>query len=116
METLNVEEAKRMVTAMGPSINYDTTREPWFPKLRTDVAVVLRDAEDGCSYGRSVLYIAYNNGHGTKIEKFHDTGNIHDNFHVWSVDIIKGILTVRVGYGGHEPTLKKNLSELGLPA
>lgn len=115
MNVLNQTEAKILVTNMGPSIRYDITRNPWFPEGRTDIAVVQRDAEDGCSYGRTIWYIAYDNGNGgTKIEKLHDTGPIHDNCHTWSVKVIDGVLNVKIGYGKYEATLKKRLSELGL--
>ena len=118
MNELNSEKAKMLATQMGPHIGggiFDITRDPWFPKGRTDVAIVQRDAEDGSSYGRTKWYIAYDSGGGTQIKTLHDSGNIHDNCHTWSVEVIDGVLTVRIGYGGYEPTLKKKLSELGLP-
>lgn len=114
MQVLNLEVAEAMVTKAGPSIGYDKTRGPWIPKPRTDVAVFQRDAEDGYSYGRTVWYVAYDNGAGPKIEPFHDTGRTHDNCHTWSVEVVDGLLKVRIGYGGHEPTITKPLTTLGL--
>jgi hypothetical protein len=111
MKILNQEEAKRLVTNESPSIRYDITRDPWFPKSRTDVAVVQRDAEDGCSYGRTVWYVAYDNGKGTKIKRLHDTGTTHDNCHTWSVNVVAGFLVVKTSKG----EFRKELSKLGLP-
>lgn len=115
MRTLNSEVAKMLATSAGPTIHFNTTRNPWFPKGRTDVAVVQRDAEDGHSYGRTRWYVTYDNGAGTQIELLHDSGDTHDNCHTWSVEVIDGVLTVRIGYGSNEPTLTKKLSDLGLP-
>lgn len=117
MEILNSEEAKRLATQMGPRIGggiLDVTRDPWFPKGRTDVAIVQRDAEDGESYGRTKWYIAFDNGSGTQMELLHDSKETHDNCHTWSVEVIDGELVVKIGYGGYEPTLKRKLSNLGL--
>jgi hypothetical protein len=117
MNILNSEEAIMLATQMGPHIGgriLDVTRDPWFPKGRTDIAVVQRDAEDGSSYGRTKWYVAYDNGNGTKIQTLHDSGNIHDNCHTWSVEVISEVLTVKIGYGGYEPTLTLKLSKLGL--
>ena len=111
---INPEEVKKVVNRLGPHIEYDITRDCWFPEGRKDIAVIQRDAEDGFSYGRTVWYLAYNNGTGTQVIPLHDTGKIHDNCHTWSVKVEDDILKVRIGYGGYEPTLTKRLSELGI--
>jgi len=116
MKVLNQEEAMELVTEAGPNINshYDITHEPWFPEGRTDVAIIQRDAEDGSGYGRTKWYVAYDNGKGVRIEQLSDTGEIHDNCHTWSVEVINGVLTAKVGYGGNEGILERDLSHLGL--
>ena len=44
MHTLNIEEAKQLVTKAGPNIdsNYDMTRGPWMLEPRTDLVVFQR--------------------------------------------------------------------------
>lgn len=110
IKVLDIEEAKSKVTEWGPSIKYDTTREPVFPPNREDVAIIQRDAEDGETYGRTVWYVAFNKGEGTEIRTFHDTGRTHDNYHIDSVDIEDGILMLKTNRGDF--TMK--LSDLGL--
>lgn len=116
MNVLNIEEAKRLVGEAGPNISsmYDLTRGPWMFEPRTDVAVFQRDAEDGHSYGRTIWYVAYDGGAGTKIVELHDTGNIHDNCHTWSATINEGVINVEIGYGSYKKTLQMPLSDLGL--
>ena len=118
MGKIDVEEAMDMVDKAGPFINkhYDITRPPWFPKGRTDIALIQRDAEDGHDRNRTVLYIAYNNGTGTKVVMFYDPGKIHGYFHTWSVKVDKEFLIMKVGYEGQNKTLRKKLSDLELLA
>jgi hypothetical protein len=117
MNELNSEIAKALATTAGPHISstFDMTKGPIFPVGRKDVAIMQRDAEDGHSYGRTKWYIAYNNGSGTKIENFHDSGDTHNNCHTLSVEVIRGVLNVKIGWGGSEKILTKKLSELELP-
>ena len=114
MKSLDVDMAKQLVTAAGPTIRYDKTGNPWFPKDRADVAIIQRDAEDGHSYGRTIWYVAYDNGQGVRIKKLHDTGNIHDNCHTWSIDLVDGVLKVNASYGNTKPKIEVRLSDLGL--
>lgn len=118
MNELNSELAKTLATNAGPNISstFDMTRGPIFPAGRKDVAIMQRDAEDGHSYGRTKWYVAYDNGSGTKIENLCDSGNTHDNCHTWSVEVIDGVLTAKVGWGDNKKTLTKKLSDLGLTA
>jgi hypothetical protein len=116
MKKLDLEKAKRMVTAAGPSIddNYDITKGPWIFGSRTDIAVFQRDAENGFSYGRTVWYVAYDKGSGVELKVLHDTGRTHDNCHTLWAEIVDGVLEVKIGYGGFEKTLKTRLFDLGL--
>lgn len=114
---LDIEKAKELVSKQKPHISktFDKVSGPWFPEGRKDVAVFQKDAEDGSNYGRTIWYLAYGrDGQGIEVKQLHDTGDIHDNCHTWSVNIVKGEIVVRIGYGGHEPTLKTKLSDLGL--
>ena len=59
--------------------------------------------------------MVFDYGKGTKVKQISSTGVTHDGGHTWSVEIINGVLNVKIGYGGSERTLQEELSDLGLP-
>lgn len=57
--SINPEEARGYINEIGPSLGYDFTYNPSFPKGRQDVCLVVHAAENGVSYGYDTLYLVW---------------------------------------------------------
>lgn len=112
IKNLNTKEAMDAIKNMPPKISfgYNDIRKPIFPEGRTDICVIQKDAEDGYSCGRTVLYVVYGDAGRIIVDVLYDTGFIHDNFHVWSVKINNNNLTVSIGYGSVKKILTYHLT------
>jgi hypothetical protein len=56
---ISPDSAKRLVDMVGPSLGYDFTYAPAFPKDKKDVCVVIRAVENGRDYGFSIAYLVW---------------------------------------------------------
>lgn len=62
---LTRDEARKYVERIGPTLGYDFTENPTFPKERNDVAVVRHTAENGNDYGYDTIYLVWKEADGT---------------------------------------------------
>ncbi|TAN58269.1 hypothetical protein EPN15_01505 [Patescibacteria group bacterium] len=98
---LTAEEAKSIVTALGPSLGCgDFTYDPVFPKNRKDVAAVRRMAEDGHSYGFDTVYLIWKDRSGVHYNELINSRSTKDYISIDEVTADGGKITVKVGSGG----------------
>ena len=110
MENINIDKMMKLINAMGPTIGSNDRTQYWQINNRSDVVVAQRTVTLTEGAKRSVWYVGYNNGSGTRIEKLHDTGNIYENCCTWTVTIEEGAIVVKTSKG----IFSKNLSSFGL--
>lgn len=102
MENLTEREAMSLIDRVGPSLGYDNTYNPVFPKGRTDVCVVVRLAENGTDYGFDTVYLVWKESDGSiKHKEIKNSRSTKDYINVSSVEIKEdGSVSVSFGSGG----------------
>src|SRR3989344_8630822 len=99
---LTTEEAKGLVTAIGPSLGCgDFTYEPVFPKNRKDIAAVRRMAENGYSYGFDTIYLVWKDKFGViKYDELINSRSTKDYIHIEEIIVEEQVAVVKIGSGG----------------
>ena len=99
--TLSKEEAKSHVDAIGPSLGYDFTYDPEYPKTRKDVAAVRRLAENGSTYGYDTIYLVWKTKTGEiESKELMDSSTSKDYLCIRGVREERDKIVVKVSTGG----------------
>ena len=102
MKTLTAKEVVEHIDLIGPSLGYDYTHQPVFPKHRDDVCAVVRTAENGSTYGFDTVYLVWKNSNGSiNCKEIRNSRSTKDYIHIKSVTSRKnGNVSVKFGSGG----------------
>ena len=95
MKEIKPEEVKSLVNKLGPSLGYDFTSSPVFPKTRKDICAVVRTAENGSTYGFDTLYLVWSGKKDLDYEKLKDTRSSKDYIHIGEVTEKKKIYLLK---------------------
>lgn len=69
MAELTTEEAKSLISKIGPHLGCDFTYDPVFPEGRKDVCAVRHMAENGSTYGYDTIYLVWKEPDGAVMYK-----------------------------------------------
>jgi len=99
---LDSKEVKSLIDGVGPSLGYDHTSAPIFPKGRKDVCVVRRMTENGSTYGFDTIYLVWKESDGAvKYKEIKNSKDTKDYIHIDSIVVKKdGGVSVKFGSGG----------------
>jgi hypothetical protein len=118
---LLAKEAKRLIDQVGPSLGYDYTESPIFPKDRQDICAVRRVAEDGSNYGFDTIYLVWRGKDGKiRYRELINSRLSKDYIHIRDVKEKNGYIIVTVESGGSysgsswKKTFRIPLKKLGL--
>lgn len=102
VKELTAEEAKALVNRLGPSLGYDLTYSPVFPKDRKDVCVVRRMAENGTTYGFDTIYLIWKNLYGSlEYDKVMDSKETKDYIFPDAIEVTTdGHVLIKLRSGG----------------
>jgi len=102
MAKLTAKEVKELIDRVGPSLGYDFTYEPVFPKDREDICAVRRLTENGSTYGFDTIYLVWKESDGSlKYKEIKNSRATKDYIHIDSVGANKdGGVSVKFGSGG----------------
>ena len=102
MPALKSEEAKVLVSRIGPSLGCgDYTYAPSFPVDRDDVCAVRRMAEDGSDYGFDTIYLVWKDKDGKlRHKELANSRGTKDYIHIREVTVEDNVVTVKYGSGG----------------
>ncbi|HWQ59562.1 MAG TPA: hypothetical protein VN420_00225 [Candidatus Fimivivens sp.] len=99
--TITPEEARGYIGRIGPSLGYDFTYSPAFPKGRQDVCLVVHAAEDGSSYGFDTLYLVWKDEDGRlRNRELGNTRNSKDYISSSSIEVEEDMVKVKFGSAG----------------
>jgi hypothetical protein len=117
---INPDDAKSLIDRIGPSLGYDLTYSPEYPKTRKDVCAVKRLAENGSTYGYDTIYLVWKNKKGINHEELINSSSSKDYIHIDSIVETKDNIVVKVGSGGSysgsawKRSIERNKKNLGL--
>lgn len=95
------EEAHGYIKGIGPSLGYDFTYSPQFPKGRQDVCLVTHAAENGTSYGYDTLYLVWKDEDGRlRNRELANTKCSKDYISSSSIEVDGDTVTVKFGSAG----------------
>lgn len=102
MTELTAQEAKSLVSRIGPHLGYDYTYDPVFPEGRSDVCAVRHMAENGSTYGFDTIYLVWKEPNGTiHYKEIANSRATKDYIHIGSVVVNgDGSVSVKFGSGG----------------
>jgi len=102
MTELTAEEVKALINRIGPSLGYDHTYNPVFPKERKDVCAVCRLAENDSTYGFDTIYLVWKEPDGSlKYREIKNSRSTKDYIHIDAVVVNKdGSVSVTFESGG----------------
>jgi len=102
MAELTAQEAKSLVSRIGPKLGCDYTYDPVFPEGRNDVCAVRHMAENGSTYGFDTIYLVWKEPDGTiQYQEIKNSRATKDYIHIDSVKVNDdGSVSVKFRSGG----------------
>jgi hypothetical protein len=105
------EQAKNLISRVGPTLGYDMTYDPELPKTRKDVCAIRHMAENGSTYGYDTIYLVWKDKQGKiQYEELTDSRSTKDYLSVKSIEETADEIIVAVG----DRKYAKSKKELGL--
>ncbi len=98
---ITAEEARNFISEVAPSLGYDFTYQPAFPRGRQDVCAVIHAAENGNDFGYSLIYLVWKNAAGEiRYEELDNTRSSKDYINFKAIKANGNKVTVSYGSGG----------------